>query len=240
MILGCLQQWRSPRRAFAAVALAVCVLAAALPELDADAGGEEERASSADVAELQALLAQASRPRVRAALSGTLSVWLAAAPGPPAGAGAGSCAGGACAGDDGDDPLPHLEEVEDWDTDVKLTPPPAAAAARSRPEDAPGGRRKQAARERAARKGGKETTAARFVGAPSEWVEVWSPKVKVTLLPYGVAECSHVRGQLEQCNLEGCHSGREYPRCHKEKPFPKHPIDSDSLLPLPPAPPVRG
>lgn len=76
-----------------------------------------------------------------------------------------------------------------------------------------------------------------FVGAPSQWVEVWSPRVKVTLLPYGVAECSHVRGQLEQCNLEGCHSGREYPACHKEKPYPKHPIDSDSLLPLPPATP---
>ena len=145
---------------------------------------------------------------------------------------------------------------KDWDPDVKLPPPAAAAAASAAgnaPQSAPGGRAaagKEAARKNAVRKGkegkegGKETKkrekpADLFVGDMSKWVEVWSPKVKVTLLPYGVAECSHVRGQLEQCNLEGCHSGREYPRCHKEKPYPKHPIDSDSLLPLPPLPPPR-
>ncbi len=54
-----------------------------------------------------------------------------------------------------------------------------------------------------------------FVGAPGRWVEVESPKVKVTLLPYGVAECNYVQGQLETCQLEGCHSGRPYPECHQ-------------------------
>eukprot|EP00960_Hanusia_phi_P057298 763522-Hanusia_phi.AAC.2 len=79
--------------------------------------------------------------------------------------------------------------------------------------------------------------AERFVGYPLGWTEVESPKIKVTLMPYGVAECNYYQGQMESCNLEGCHSGRVYPQCHKEKKYPKHPIDSESLLPLPPAPP---
>ncbi|EKX36743.1 hypothetical protein GUITHDRAFT_145490 [Guillardia theta CCMP2712] len=77
----------------------------------------------------------------------------------------------------------------------------------------------------------------RFVGFLPGWTEVESPRIKVTLMPYGVAECNYYQGQIESCNLEGCHSGRVYPECHKEKKFPKHPIDSESLLPLPPLPP---
>jgi len=147
------------------------------------------------------------------------------------------------------------EEVAELDEDVRLplhrfetgaaqqahTPPRKPtrekSSSASTGREASGRRKTPAKRKVEEKVKGQQEAADRFVGAPSQWVEVWSPRVKVTLLPYGVAECSHVRGQLEQCNLEGCHSGREYPACHKEKPYPKHPIDSDSLLPLPPAAP---
>jgi hypothetical protein len=46
-----------------------------------------------------------------------------------------------------------------------------------------------------------------------------------------------VRAWVRAC-VRACVRVRwEYPACHKEKPYPKHPIDSDSLLPLPPAAP---
>ena len=56
---------------------------------------------AADLAELRALLAQATRPRVRAALNASLSDWLSMAPGAQCGAEA----------LDGDQ-LPHIEELE--------------------------------------------------------------------------------------------------------------------------------
>jgi hypothetical protein len=53
------------------------------------------------MAELRALLAQATRPRVRAALNASLSDWLSMA----------QCGAGALDGSDGDQ-LPHIEELE--------------------------------------------------------------------------------------------------------------------------------
>ena len=249
-----------PHALHAVLHLAILVLVL-LPLLDrAETAGFEE---TEDVAELKTLLAGARRRRVRDLLQSTIEAWslqeVAASPrqSPQSGDSEDT---EACAGHDAD-PLPHVEVIDDWDEDVKLTP--RATTSRRKPisqSTAPrsgvrAGRKALDARvhkekrhlssplttEADGRKGSGHARLAReadrFVGSPAEWVEVWSPKVKVTLLPYGVAECSHVRGQLEQCNLEGCHSGRKYPECHKEKPYPKHPIDSDSLLPLPPLPP---
>ena len=249
-----------PHALHAVLHLAILVLVL-LPLLDrAETAGFEE---TEDVAELKTLLAGARRRRVRDLLQSTIEAWslqeVAASPrqSPQSGDSEDT---EACAGHDAD-PLPHVEVIDDWDEDVKLTP--RATTSRRKPisqSTAPrsgvrASRKALDARvhkekrhlssplttEADGRKGSGHARLAReadrFVGSPAEWVEVWSPKVKVTLLPYGVAECSHVRGQLEQCNLEGCHSGRKYPECHKEKPYPKHPIDSDSLLPLPPLPP---
>jgi hypothetical protein len=209
---------------------------ALLPNLAAGIGAEEDRPMpaevAADIAELKMLLARAQRRRVRLLLENEISALASVSPS--------TDSAHKNSSEEAEDPLPHLEELEDWDEDVKLPPPRAQKESRGQGEKKgkldqsskkhkqkkksatgePAGRASMQ-RRTATHKGmdkdtdgvadeDEDAAVAKFIGNPSQWVEVWSPKVKVTLLPYGVAECSHVQGQLEQCNLEGCHSGRSY------------------------------
>ena len=213
--------------------LIICSLAL-LPNLAAGIGAEEGRPMpaevAADIAELKMLLARAQRRRVRLLLENEITALASVSPSTDSAYKNSS--------DEAEDPLPHLEELDYWDEDVKLPPPRAQKESRGQGEEKgkldqsskkhkqkkksakgePAGRASKQTRT-ATHKGkdkdmdgvadeDEEAAVAPFIGNPSQWVEVWSPKVKVTLLPYGVAECSHVQGQLEQCNLEGCHSGR--------------------------------
>jgi len=210
---------------------------ALLPNLAAGIGAEEDRPMpaevAADIAELKMLLARAQRRRVRLLLENEITALASVSPSTDS-----AHKNSSEEAEEAEDPLPHLEELDDWDEDVKLPPPRAQKEARGqgdkkgkldRSSKKHKQKKKSATGEPAGRASMQRRTAthkgmdkdtdgvadededaavAKFIGNPSQWVEVWSPKVKVTLLPYGVAECSHVQGQLEQCNLEGCHSGR--------------------------------
>jgi hypothetical protein len=219
--------------AFLAVAMAL------LPILYAGEVQADSVDFTADIQEIKMLLAHAKRDRVRQLLESEIASLEKASHAYIAGTSAGhNQLESQCQGTGEDDPLPHVDEVEEWDEDVRLVPPQAkpdrtaSAGTKAERQDAGtvAGRagedtssrfkqyvdtRKQQKRG-GKRSEGRDKATQRFVGDPLQWTEVWSPKVKVTLLPYGVAECSHVAGQLETCNLEVPDSPRtlSMPICH--------------------------